>query len=143
MKRRFIKKQMDVAAQIYELLQQKGWTQSELAEKSGVSEQRVSTILSGHANPTLETLVKIEDALDMEVIVAPKFYKKELNRKGFVITQLPISEKFQLDLDELLSEVVEVIPEEKKFRSFSVKGYRESYLMTEESLDKKNHPQAA
>ncbi|TVQ65349.1 MAG: XRE family transcriptional regulator [Balneolaceae bacterium] len=143
MKKQFIKKQMDVAAQIYELLQLKGWTQSELAEKAGVSEQRISTILSGHANPTLETLVKIEVALEAEVIVAPKFYKKNLNRKGFVIAQQPITEKFHLGMDELFSGVMEFNPEEKKFRSFSVKQPWDSYLMIQERPDKKDHPQAA
>ena len=85
MKKRFIKKQMDIAAQIYELMQQKGWTQRELAEKTGIYEQTLSNIMSGHANPTLKTLVMLEEALEADVIVAPKFFKKALKNEGSII----------------------------------------------------------
>lgn len=66
---------MDIAAQIHKLFDNTGWAQKRLSEESGVPEQILRNIWSGHANPTLETLVKIEEALGAEIIVAPKFCK--------------------------------------------------------------------
>ena len=42
----------------------KGWTLSQLAEKLGVNKSQVSRMLSGIANPTLETIAKYEAALE-------------------------------------------------------------------------------
>lgn len=141
MKKRFIKKQMDIAAQIYELIQQKGWTQGELAEKAGISEQRLSMLLSGHANPTLETLVKIENAFDRDVIVAPKFFKKSLYRNGFTITRKPITEKFSLDFSDSFTEVLKFNVVEKKSVSFEYTD--KTYQMPVNRLRKIDCDQAA
>lgn len=135
---------MDVAAQIYELLQMRGWTQGELSIQSGVSEQQISKILSGHANPGLKTLVKIEAALDEDVIVAPKFYKKALNKKGFTITKQPLAEDFLMDFSDLFAEKNELINDESNFRSFPAREYHDnSYDMPVENFQVENRPQAA
>lgn len=48
-----------------EILSEKGITQKELAEKMGISVVGMSKIATG--NPTVETLGKIADALDIQI----------------------------------------------------------------------------
>lgn len=43
------------------------WTQQQVAEKLGCSQQYVSRIVKGNENLTLEMLSKIEDALGISV----------------------------------------------------------------------------
>ena len=45
-----------------------GWTQKQLAEALNCTQQHVSTILKGNANMTLETLAKLERALQFDLI---------------------------------------------------------------------------
>lgn len=143
MKKRFIKKQMDIAAQIHELLEKKGWTQKELSEKSGIPEQTLSTIRSGHANPTLKTLVNIEEALDTDIIVAPKFYKKDLNRNGFTITKQSLAEDFHLDFDDFLRYWIEN-NSNKRSLSFKVYDYTDNgYEMSVKEIKTQKELKAA
>lgn len=44
-------------------------TQKELASQMSVSQQYVSKILKGHENFSLETLIKIEDILHINILV--------------------------------------------------------------------------
>ncbi len=44
----------------------KGWTQSELARRSGVSQATLSRVEKGTQEPRPLTLVKLADALDVE-----------------------------------------------------------------------------
>jgi transcriptional regulator with XRE-family HTH domain len=81
---RLIDKQMEIAAQISRYIRQLGINQKELAQKADIGESQLSEILRGEANPTLKTLVKIEAALDCDIVVAPAFYEEEMARKGFI-----------------------------------------------------------
>jgi transcriptional regulator with XRE-family HTH domain len=65
------RKQMDIAAQIDTYLKEKGWTQRQLAEKSGLRPSQLSKILSGNANPTLRTITNIEEALSCDDYCVP------------------------------------------------------------------------
>jgi len=79
----FIRKQMDIAAQIDTYLKDKGWSQKQLAERSGLLPSQLSAIMSGSANPTLRTISKIEEALHCDVIVCPEFYEESLVDSGW------------------------------------------------------------
>ena len=142
MKRRFIKKQMDIAAQIYELMEQKGWTQKDLSEATGVYEQTLSNIMSGHANPTLKTLVKLEEAFEADVVVAPKFYKKTLKRNGFAITKKSLNETFELDLD--FSSKKKSKETETEPHIYHIEDYQNSdeYVMSSQDLKSDEYQQA-
>lgn len=50
---------------VKEILKEKGKTQIELAEKLGMSPVGLSKLING--NPTLETMQKLADALDVQV----------------------------------------------------------------------------
>ena len=45
-----------------------GITQQQLAEKLGCTQQHISYLLKGQANMTLETIAKIESALNLDLI---------------------------------------------------------------------------
>ena len=61
-----------IANRIYELLEAKGMTQKELAQKLGKTETEVSRWLSGTHNLTLSTICKISAALGEEIVIVPK-----------------------------------------------------------------------
>lgn len=64
---------------VLDVLDEKKMTQTELAEKMGVSRQQVSTILKGHENLTLETLTKLEVALGIKLgaVLDEQWYNPE------------------------------------------------------------------
>ena len=67
-----IQKQVDmqvmIANRIYDLLEQKGMSQKDLAQKLGKTETEVSRWLCGTHNMTMATLAKIAVALDDDLI---------------------------------------------------------------------------
>lgn len=80
---KFIDKQMTIAAQIDNYLKENGWTQKELAEKAGFkSQSQLTEIMSGHGNPTLKTITRLEEALGKDIIVSPDFYEEKLEEKS-------------------------------------------------------------
>ena len=50
-----------------EIRKARGYTQNKLAMKSGLSRQAIVVIASGQKSPTLNTLAKIANALDVTV----------------------------------------------------------------------------
>jgi ribosome-binding protein aMBF1 (putative translation factor) len=54
-----------VAINVLEVLKAKGLSQKDLAEKMKVSSQQVNKILKGQQNLTLETISKLETALEI------------------------------------------------------------------------------
>lgn len=61
-----------IANRIYEILEDKGMTQKELARLLGKTETEVSRWLSGTHNLTLSTICKISAALDEKVVTVPR-----------------------------------------------------------------------
>ena len=75
-----IQKQVDmqvmIANRIYDLLEQKGMSQKDLAQRLGKTETEVSRWLCGTHNLTMATLAKIAVALEDDIIVPTKSRKK-------------------------------------------------------------------
>lgn len=57
-----------IAMKILDEMEAKGMTQKEFAEKAGCSQQYISRILKGKENLSLETISKIESALEATII---------------------------------------------------------------------------
>ena len=74
--KRLAQKQGDISVRINELIKGK-MTQRELAKKLEVSESRLSKILSGQANLTLKTIVKLESVLGEDIIMVPFQHERE------------------------------------------------------------------
>lgn len=68
----FVDKSLEIAEQIFQLMEQKGMKQKDLADKLGKSEAEVSKWLTGMHNYTLRSLSKLEAALGSAVICTPK-----------------------------------------------------------------------
>lgn len=64
----WLKKSAQIAIKINRALKDKNMSQKELANKLKVSAQQVSKILKGRENLTLETISKLEGALNLELI---------------------------------------------------------------------------
>lgn len=61
-------KAVSIAFTVLALLDQKGITKQELAAKMNVKPQFISRIVKGKANLTLETLTKLEQALEAPIV---------------------------------------------------------------------------
>jgi transcriptional regulator with XRE-family HTH domain len=60
-----------LAAQIYALRKQRGWSQAELAERAGIAQERVSKIESADFDSlTMKTLHKFARAFDIDLRIA-------------------------------------------------------------------------
>lgn len=57
-----------VAIKVRRRMEELGWTQKRLAESLGCTQQHISILLNGKVNMTLETLSKLEIALDFNLI---------------------------------------------------------------------------
>lgn len=57
-----------VAVNVLEALRDKGLSQRDLAEKMQISAQQINKIVKGQQNLTLETICKLEEALDIPLI---------------------------------------------------------------------------
>ena len=71
-----MKQQMEmsvaIANRIYEILEIKGMTQKDLAQRLGKTATEVSRWLSGTHNLTLSTICKISTALGEDIVTVPK-----------------------------------------------------------------------
>ncbi len=66
--KKWLAKSSEIAINILEALRDKKISQKELAEKLEISAQQVNKIVKGHQNLTLETISKIEEALEISLI---------------------------------------------------------------------------
>ncbi len=74
----FYKTSMKIAAKMRRALRLKGMTQTELSRIMGMDPAVISRYLAGKANMELKTMVKIEEALGINIIdrvIAPKIVK--------------------------------------------------------------------
>ena len=62
----------DLAMQLVELRERRGWTQAELATRCVVDHGDISRIERGATSPTARTLQRIADALDADLRVLPR-----------------------------------------------------------------------
>lgn len=105
---------------VKELLEQRGLTQKELAEKTGLTEVAISKL----SNPTKDTLVKIADALDVEI--GELFQKEQQTRKIVCKGEL-----------ELGNTIIPCYVLEDGTRVLSGRGMQESLKMVEGENAKK------
>jgi transcriptional regulator with XRE-family HTH domain len=56
-----------IGARIKEIRVKKGMTQEQLSEKMGINPKYLSSIERGKENPTLDTLIKVAQSLDVDM----------------------------------------------------------------------------
>ncbi|MEZ4942834.1 MAG: helix-turn-helix transcriptional regulator [Saprospiraceae bacterium] len=87
--RQFVKRYGELVVRIYELLQEKGWTQKDLAEKLGKSPSEISKWLSGEHNLTLRSLAKLEVELGADLIRIPKTRNFQVHSRKVIHFTIP------------------------------------------------------
>lgn len=65
----WIRRSQEIALRMLNSMDEHHLTQRTLAERMGCTQQYISKILKGQENLSLETLVKIEDALGIELLL--------------------------------------------------------------------------
>ena len=65
--RAWLRRSQAIAVKILDKMDEMQWTQAQVAERIGCSQQYVSRIVKGSENLTLEMISKIEDALDIKI----------------------------------------------------------------------------
>lgn len=92
-------KQM-IGARIKDIRNRKGFTQEELAEKININSKYLSSIERGKENPTLNTLIKLSESLDVNL--NDIFHQIEIEdpakRKALLISLLDEADDDQLKL---------------------------------------------
>ncbi|GAB5526270.1 MAG: hypothetical protein Roseis2KO_41420 [Roseivirga sp.] len=64
----WLDKSFETALRILDALEERGWTQSRLADEMGVSRQQVAKIVKGKVNFTYESICKLEKALGIQLV---------------------------------------------------------------------------
>ncbi len=67
-----LRESQQIALKVLTKLDDIGWTQKKLAEEMGVSPQQITKIVKGGENLTLETQVKLQNILDIPILVTMK-----------------------------------------------------------------------
>jgi transcriptional regulator with XRE-family HTH domain len=73
----FVSKNLALIDQIYQILDEKGWTQKVFARELGKSESEVSKWMTATHNFTLSSISKIEAVLGQEVLVNPSSFSNK------------------------------------------------------------------
>lgn len=74
--RKWLKRSQAVAVKVLRTLRENGLSQKDLAEKLNVSPQQVNKWLKGNENFTFETIAKLENALNIELMSITGFESK-------------------------------------------------------------------
>ena len=66
----WLRRSQQIAMMMYDKMEQISMTQTALATRMGCSQQYVSKVLKGTENLSIETICKIENALDLAILPA-------------------------------------------------------------------------
>lgn len=84
----FVRHYGDIVVRINELLEEKGYTQKQLAEKMDKKPSEISKWLNGQHNFTLRSIAKLEAELGAPILYVPK--RKEFQSTGKVKTSFTV-----------------------------------------------------
>jgi len=97
----FSAKNIDISQQVLAILEEKGWTQKDLAQKLGKYESDVSRMLSGLQNLTLKTITKLEAVLESDIIITPLKAKEKFSKKNYVTLKYEVKRNGLETIDSL------------------------------------------
>lgn len=67
----FVEKNMAISYQVHCILEEKGWSKSDFAQKLGKRPSEITKWLSGTHNLTLKSIIKMENVLGVSLIQIP------------------------------------------------------------------------
>lgn len=82
----WLRKSRQIALSVLYYLEQKGMTQKDLAEIMGVTPTYVGKLLKGKENLSLETISKIEEAMDVDLVNIKRPYVKSETKSSWVVS---------------------------------------------------------
>ena len=85
---------LELAEDIIRLRVERGWSQKELAKKLGTWQANVSRLEHGQANPTLETLRKLSEVFEVDLVVrlsAPQQVPEQEQAADWIFLSLPVA----------------------------------------------------
>jgi len=89
--RAMLQQSMHIAMKILVRLDELGWSQKDLAQKMNVSPQQVNKIVRGKQNLTLDTIVKLQQVLDIAILVTHATEKAQTSsyKSSQIVEMLP------------------------------------------------------
>jgi transcriptional regulator with XRE-family HTH domain len=94
--KQFVRRYSELTVRIHDILEEKGWTQKDLAEKMGKSPSEISKWLNGEHNFTIRSLTKLEVELGVELIQIPKYHKFQVLSRKTIHLEITQPTKFSL-----------------------------------------------
>ena len=61
-----------LALMIVRLREERGWSQRDLAKKTGIKQPQIARLEKGGQMPTIETLWRLADALNAKIVIGPE-----------------------------------------------------------------------
>lgn len=86
--RKSLRESQEIAIRILKKLEEPGWSQRRLAREMSVSPQQITKIVKGKENLTLETIVKLQEILNIPILAT--FYERAENLE--VVASVKISD---------------------------------------------------
>ena len=107
-----------IALEIHRYLRLNGMTQSQLAEKLGISPAMVTKLLSGKENLSLKTICSIERVIQFELLNIPSYEKGDFVK--FDLSKTP-DENLEFENHQTFCKVIKMnVETETKKKAFAV-----------------------
>ncbi|HRG00249.1 MAG TPA: helix-turn-helix domain-containing protein [Bacteroidia bacterium] len=82
--RAMLRESQQIAIKVLKKLDELGWSKKDLADALEVAPQQITKIVSGQENLTIETQIKLQNALDIPIL-ASYYEKKEQQVKNTIV----------------------------------------------------------
>jgi len=89
--KQFVSKNLDISQQVFAILEEKDWSQADLANRLGKHKSDVSRMLSGLQNLTLKTITKLEAILETDIILTPMKAKQKFGAIKYVTLKVEVN----------------------------------------------------
>jgi ribosome-binding protein aMBF1 (putative translation factor) len=96
--RQWLRVSQSIGFDILEKLDDLGWTQKDLAEKMGVSPPYINKIVKGSENFTLQSLVKLQEILDIPILASYFEKKQAASQLLTVVNEIEEDASFDLEM---------------------------------------------
>lgn len=117
-----LRESQDIAIKIFDKLDDLDWSQKRLADEIGVTPQQITKIVSGKANLTLETQVKLQEALDIPILASyyVRGFEVLIDAITYQFTEKYIPPNENIISDDLTSKLKEIqLSYDKELDSYS------------------------
>ncbi len=97
----FVSKNLAISTQISHILEQKGWSQKDLAKAMQKEPSEVSKLMSGLHNITLMSIAYIESALGEDIITTPLEASEKYNKTKYIYLKVSANTNYNQACNKL------------------------------------------